>query len=49
MCISSSAFDQLLKAETESGLLISSITELDFGGGPLPLTAGVLAVFLPAF
>ncbi len=49
MCISGSAFNQLLKAEVESGLLIASVTELDLGGGPLTLTAGLLALLLPSF
>lgn len=48
LSISTSAFNQLLKAETESGLLRTSITELDFGFGPVPLTAGNLATFVPA-
>jgi hypothetical protein len=49
ICISASAFNQLLKAEIESGLLISTISELDLGGGPTPVTAGLLASILPAF
>ncbi len=49
MCISGSAFNQLLKAEVESGLLLASVTELDFGSGPIQLTAGLLAVLLPSF
>jgi hypothetical protein len=46
--ISSSAFNQLLKAETESGLLRTSITELDIGGGPFPLTVGNILFLVPA-
>jgi hypothetical protein len=49
ICISASAFNQLLKAEVESGLLITTITEFDFGQGPAPITAGLLATLLPAF
>ena len=49
ICISTSAFNQLLRAEVESGLLITSLTELDLGGGPLPLTAGLLGLFVPEF
>lgn len=49
MCISTSAFNQLLKSEIESGLLITSIAEFDFGSGPIPITAGLLAALLPAF
>jgi hypothetical protein len=48
LSISSSAFNQLLKSETESGLLRSSLTEVDFGVGPVPLTAGMVSPFLPA-
>jgi LBP / BPI / CETP family, C-terminal domain len=47
LAISSSAFNQLLKAETESGLLRSSITEIDIGAGPLPLTPANISAFLP--
>jgi hypothetical protein len=49
ICISASAFNQLLKAEVESGLLMTTITEFDFGQGPVPITAGLLATLLPAF
>ena len=50
ICISTSGMNQLLRAQTECGLLLTSITELSFGGGtPAPLTAGVLAAFVPAF
>jgi hypothetical protein len=46
--ISSSAFNQLLKAETESGLLRTSLTEIDLGGGPIPLTVGEILFLVPA-
>lgn len=49
ICISASAFNQLLKAEVESGLLLSTISELDLGSGPTTLTAGLLATLLPQF
>jgi hypothetical protein len=49
LSISSSAFNQLLKAEIESGLLRGEITEIDLGSGPLPITAGLLALFIPQF
>jgi hypothetical protein len=49
LSISSSAFNQLLKAEIESGLLRSSITEIDLGTGPIPVTAGFLSLFIPQF
>ncbi len=47
LCIGTSAFNQLLKAEVESGLLAGAITELDLGAGPTTLTAGLLSVFVP--
>jgi hypothetical protein len=47
--ISSSAFNQLLKSEVESGLLLASITEFDLGGGPLPLNALLMSTFVPEF
>ncbi|CAA0078475.1 Uncharacterised protein [Halioglobus japonicus] len=49
MGISSSGFNQLLRSMVECGLLVATITELDlFGTGvPIPLTAGLLANFIP--
>jgi hypothetical protein len=49
LCVSTSTFNQLLKAETESGLLLETLTEFDFGSGPGPITAGLLSLVLPAF
>jgi hypothetical protein len=49
LAISTSAFDQLLKAQTECGLLLASLTEFDVGFGPVPLTAGILGLYLPQF
>lgn len=43
LSIGTSAFNQLLKAEVESGLLATTITTLDLGAGPVPLTAGLLS------
>jgi hypothetical protein len=45
--ISTTAFNQLLKAQTEGGLLQSDLTELDIGFGPLPITASLLGIFIP--
>lgn len=45
--LSTSAFNQLLRAQIESGLLRSELNEIDLGGGPLPLTAGLLGIFFP--
>jgi hypothetical protein len=47
--ISTSAFNQLLKAQVECGLLLTSLTQIDLGFGPVPLTAGVLGLVIPAF
>ena len=49
VCISASAFNQLLRAEVESGLLISTISAFDFGLGPQPITGALLALLLPPF
>jgi len=49
VCISASAFNQLLSAEVETGLLSSTITEFDFGFGPQPITGSLLALLLPPF
>jgi hypothetical protein len=48
--LSADAFNQLMKAEVESGLLSVDITEFDLTGGngqPLRLTIAVLASFMP--
>ena len=47
LCISTSAFNQLLKAEIEGGLLQVEITEIDLGTGPVEINAGVLSLILP--
>jgi hypothetical protein len=47
--ISSEGFNQLLKAQTECGLLTTSLTSLDLGTGTVPLTASVLSVIMPEF
>ena len=47
VAISTSAFNQLLKAQIECGLLRTSVTELDLGTGLQPLTAGSLLLFMP--
>jgi hypothetical protein len=50
IAIAESAFNQILAAQVESGLLQSDITELDlFGGGPVPLTAGFFSGIIPEF
>jgi hypothetical protein len=45
--ISTSAFNQLLKAQIECGLLRTSITQVDFGTGLFDLTAGTLYILIP--
>jgi hypothetical protein len=45
--ISTSAFNQLLKAQIECGLLQTSLTEIDLGTGLQPVTAGLLSLFIP--
>lgn len=47
ICISPAGFNQLLRAQVECGLLVASIDEFDLGGGPLPLTAGLLSFLIP--
>lgn len=47
VAISTSAFNQLMKAQIECGLLRTSLTEMDLGGGLQPITAGTLLLFLP--
>ncbi len=49
IAISTEGFNQLLKAQTECGLLVTSITSLDLGTGLVPLTAQVLAIIMPEF
>ncbi|MCP4003433.1 MAG: hypothetical protein GY725_04480 [bacterium] len=48
LCLSTSAFNQLLKAETERGLLAASITEINLGV-PMQITAALLAFLIPEF
>ncbi len=51
LCISSSAFNQLLKAEIESGLLASTIDTLPLGpgGSPVVISGALLTVLVPEF
>ena len=43
--LSTSAFNQLLRAQIESGLLRTELQQIDLGGGPITLTTGLLAGF----
>lgn len=50
LVISSSAFNQLLGAMTECGLLNHDITEISLGGGaPAPVTSTLLSALVPQF
>jgi hypothetical protein len=49
ICIAGSAFNQLLKAEVESGLLQIDLSSIDLGTGPVQVTAGLLSAFIPEF
>lgn len=49
ICISTSGMNQLLRAQTECGLLLTSITKLEILGLTTPLTTSVLSTFIPAF
>jgi len=53
ICISSAGFNQLLRGQTECGLMRSSLTTIDLdGGGPLPpvaINSTLLAALIPEF
>lgn len=49
LVISTSAFDQLLSAMTECGLLNQDLTEIALGGNTLPVTSSVLSLLVPEF
>jgi len=49
LVISASAFNQMLAAMTECGLLNQDITEIALGGAPIPITSSVLAGLVPQF
>ena len=50
LAISSSAFNQMLGAMTECGLLSQDITEIALGtGAPAPITSTLLSLLVPAF
>jgi hypothetical protein len=50
---SSAAFNQLLRAQTECGLMRSSLTTIDLDGpggvGPVPITSSLLSLLVPEF
>ncbi len=45
--ISSTAMNQLIKAQVEGGLLVTDLTEIDLGGLILPLTVQTTSLFVP--
>jgi cysteine-rich repeat protein len=47
--ISASGLNQLLRSQTECGLLVTSIDQLNLGGGPIPLNGFILSVLMPQF
>jgi cysteine-rich repeat protein len=47
IAISPAGVNQLLRAQTECGLLVTSVTEFDLGFGPLPLNAALLSLLIP--
>jgi hypothetical protein len=49
LAISTSGFNQLLRSQIENGLLLTTLTDIDFGAGPVELTAGLLAAAFPPF
>jgi hypothetical protein len=49
LVISASAFNQLLGAMTECGILNQTVTEFALGGDPLPITSTLLGAIVPEF
>jgi cysteine-rich repeat protein len=53
ICISSAGFNQLLKGQTECGLMRTSLSSIDLDGGgpipPLPITSTLLSALVPEF
>ncbi len=49
IAISTSAFNQLLKAQVECGLLQAEIRSITIGTSTIPLTGVILGLFLPEF
>lgn len=49
LVISSSTFNQLLSSMTQCGLLNQELTELNFGGNPLPINSSILSLLIPQF
>ena len=47
--VSATAFNQLLKAQAECGLLTFTFSNFDFGFGEVALTAGTVAALFPEF
>lgn len=47
--VSATVLNQALRGATACGLLQAAFAEIDIDGNPVPITAGLLGVFLPAF
>lgn len=47
--ISTTVFNQALRVVTACGLLQTELTDINLGNGDMPITAGLLSAFLPAF
>ena len=49
LVVTASAFNQLLGAMTECGILNQSLSEISLGGAPVPITSSLLAALIPEF
>lgn len=47
LCVSGSTLNQMIKAVTEAGGLRLDLTQLDLGGGDMPITGAVLSLIIP--
>jgi hypothetical protein len=49
LALSDTAFNQILAAQVESGLLQAEVSEIDLGTGTQPVTAGLFSLLVPEF
>jgi cysteine-rich repeat protein len=49
LCINASGFNQMLRAQTECGLMRASLDSVDLGTGTVPITSGLLSLIIPEF
>jgi len=47
ICVSTTGLNQVIKAVVETGELSLDLTELDLGGGKVPITAATLSLIIP--